>query len=120
MHATRELAPEAWSEYLDAVSRELLNADVSIEVIVESDPPMIEAQHLALQAVAYDRRGDVFEVAAARGGPHLPSMLRRLVDHPRRIVVDTWTLLAPMTIAVDGGDGVRTVVRIAREPEFAG
>jgi len=120
MDETRELAPEAWSEYLDAVSRELLNADVSIEVVIESDPPMVEAEHLALQAVAYDHRDDVFEVAAARGGPHLPSMLRRLVDHPKRIVVDTWTLLAPMTIAVDGGDGVRTVVKIAREPEFAG
>jgi hypothetical protein len=112
MDATRELAPEAWSEYLDAVSRELLNADVSIEVIAVAEEPMIEAQHLALRTVAYDHRDDVFEVAAARGGPHLPSMLRRMVDHPKRIVVDSWTLLAPMTIAVDGRDGIRTVVRI--------
>jgi hypothetical protein len=120
MDATRELAPEAWSEYLDAVSRELVNADISIEVIAAAEEPVVEAHHLALQAVAYDHGDDVFEVAAARGGPQLPNVLRRMVDHPERIVVDSWTLLAPMTIAVDGRDGIRTVVRIAREPEFVG
>ena len=107
MTAQRELAHEAWSEYLDAVSKELLHADVSIEIIEGAAPPMIEARKLALQAVAYDRRDDVFEVAVARGGPNLPSVLRHMVDHPERIVVDSWTLLAPMTIFVDGRDGVR-------------
>jgi hypothetical protein len=116
----RELAPEAWSEYLDAVSRELLNSRVSIEIFQDSQPPLVEAQTMALQAVGYDRRGDVFEVAAARGGPRLPATVRHMVDHPERIVVDSWTLLAPMTISVDGRDGVRTVIRIAPEPDFSG
>jgi hypothetical protein len=116
---TRELAQEAWAEYLDAVSRELLNASVSIEIVPRSTPPMPQATQLALQAVAYDQRDDVFEVAAARGGPRLPSVLRHMVDHPKRILVDSSTLLAPMTIAVDGSDGVRTVIRIADEPEFS-
>ena len=120
MTAHRELAQEAWSEYLDAVSKELLNADVSIEIIEGTRPGLVEARQLALQAVAYDRRDDVFEVTVARGGPRLPSVLRHMVDHPERIVVDSWTLLAPMTIAVDGRDGVRTVVRIAAQPEFSG
>src|SRR5947209_5048305 len=104
MTPQRELAPEAWAEYLDAVSKELLNADVSIEIIEGTEPALVEARSLALQAVAYDRRDDVFEVAAARGGPRLPSVLRHMVDHPARIAVDSWTLLAPMTIAVDGRD----------------
>ena len=120
MTPQRELAHEAWSEYLDAVSKELLHADVSIEIIEGAAPPMIEARKLALQAVAYDRRDDVFEVAVARGGPNLPSVLRHMVDHPERIVVDSWTLLAPMTILVDGRDGVRTVVKISAQPEFGG
>ncbi len=118
MEATRELAHETWSEYLDAASRELLNAQVSIEIIAAPGQPLVEAERLALQALTYDRRDDVFEVAAARGGPNLPSVLRHLVDHPERIVIDSWTMLAPMTIAVDGRDGVRTVVRIEREAEF--
>ena len=120
MEATRELAPETWSEYLEAVSKELLNADVSIEVITGPEQSLVEASHLALQAVGYDYRGDVFEISVAKGGPHLPTTLHHLVDHPERIIVDSWTLLAPMMIAVDGRDGVRTVVRIAREAAFGG
>jgi hypothetical protein len=120
MYATRELAHEAWAEYLDAISRELLNAPVSIEIVAAPEPPVVQAEGLALQALAYDRRDDVFEVAVARGGPHLPGTLRHLVDHPARIAVDGHAMLAPMTIAVDGQDGVQTVITIAREPEFTG
>jgi hypothetical protein len=119
MTATRELVHEAWSEYLEAVSKELLNAQVSIEVIAALGPPAVRADRLALQAVTYDSREDVFEVAAARGGPRPPRVLRHMVDHPARIEVDSYTLLAPMTISVDGRDGGRTVITIQREPELA-
>ncbi len=54
----------------------------------------------------------------ARGDGHVPSVLHRLVDHPRRIETDSQTLLAPMTIAVDGQDGLRIVITIDSEPEF--
>ncbi len=120
MQSTRELAHEVWSEYFAALSKEMLNAPVSIEIVTPAEPPAVEAQRLALQALAYDRRDDVFEIAAARGGPHLPSVLRHLVDHPARIAVDSHTMLAPMTIAVDGNDGVRTVITFPRDPEFTG
>ncbi len=120
MEPSHELLPETWSEYFDAASKELLNAPVSIEIVAAPAPPMVEARHLALQALAYDRRDDVFEVAVARGGPRLPSVLRHMVDHPARVEVDNRTMLAPMTIAVEGRDGVLTVIRIEREPDFSG
>jgi len=120
MQATRQLAHEAWSEYLDAVSKELLNAPVSIEIIATPGPPVVEAAHMALQTLTYDHRDDVFEVAAARGAPHLPGVLRHMVDHPALIEVDSHTLLAPMTIAVEDQDGVRTVITIERDGEFTG
>lgn len=119
MDRTRELAQETWSEYFDALSRELLNAPVSIEIDEASGSPAAEARHLALQLLTYDHRGDVFEVSAARDGSHLPAVLRHLVDHPQRVAVDSYTMLAPMTIAVDGRDGVRTVIKIEREAEIS-
>lgn len=119
MEHTRELAHETWSEYFDALSRELLNAPVSIEIAEATRSPMREGEHLALQMLTYDRRDDVFEVAAARAAPRLPSVLRHLVDHPQRVVVDNQTMLAPMTIRVDGRDGVRTVIRIEREADIS-
>ena len=120
MDTTRELAPESWSEYFDAVSEDLLNDSVSIEIIDALSPPMMEAQRLALQALTYDERNHVFEVAAARGGPRGPSVLRHLIDHPSRIAVDSMTSLAPSTIVVDGRDGVRTVIRTEHEAAFTG
>jgi hypothetical protein len=120
METTREIAPEGWSEYFDWLSRELLNAPVSIEIVAPPAPATVEAKALALQALAYDRRDDVFEVAVARGGPRLPSTLRHLVDHPQRVLVDSDLMLAPINIAVDGADGVRTLIKIERESEFTG
>jgi hypothetical protein len=117
---TRELASETWAEYFDALSRELLHAPTSIEVVDPSGPASVEARHLALHALTYDWRDDVFEVAVARGGPHLPAVLRHLVDHPARVSVDNYTMLAPMTISVDGRDGLRTMIRIEHDPDVDG
>jgi hypothetical protein len=116
METTRDLASEGWSEYFDAVSKELLNAPVSIKVDDRAGPPSVKATRRALHALAYDQANDVFEVAVALNGPHPPRVLRHRVGHPERITVDNRTMLAPMTIAVDGSDGVRTLIRIAREP----
>ena len=118
--STRELASETWAEYFDALGRELLHAPTSIEVGDPCGPATVEAKHLALHALTYDRRDDVFEVAVARGGPHLPGVLRHLVDRPARVAVDNHTMLAPMTIAVDGRDGIRTTIRIEYDPQDGG
>jgi Family of unknown function (DUF5335) len=120
MDITREIEHETWSEYFDWLTKELLNSPVTIEIVAPSNPPAVEARDLALLALAYDHRDDVFEVAAARAGPHLPSTLRHLVDHPEHVFVDSQVMLAPLTIAVDGRDGVRTVISIGSDAEFAG
>jgi len=122
MKATRELAREIWPKYFDSLSDELLNRAISIEIVESpSRPSVVQARGLVLQLLTYDRRDDVFEVTAAQGSPTVPRVLRHLVDHPTRIEVDSSTLsMAPTTIAVTGGDGVRTVVRIRHEGAFAG
>lgn len=120
MSPHRELAHEAWDEYFSSLSKELLNAPVSIEISSATQPSTVEAHRLALQGLTYDRRDDVFEVSVARGGARLPSGLRHMVDHPTHVYVDSDTMLPPMTIAVDGGDGVRTLIRIERDGAFEG
>jgi len=113
--ATRELASETWAEYFDALGRELLHAPTSIEVGDPAGAANVEVKCLALHALTYDGRDDVFEVAVARGGSHLPAVLRHVVEHPARVAVDSHTMLPPMTIAVYGRDGMRTTIRIERE-----
>ena len=92
-----------------------MNAPVSIEIVDASGPPTIEASHLDLHALTYARRDDMFEVAVARRSAHLPVM-RHLVDKPERVTVDSWTMLAPLTITVYRRDGVRTLIRIEGDP----
>jgi hypothetical protein len=65
MGVTRELAGETWSEYFDALSKELLKSPGS--VVGGPGPPLMEASHLALLALTYNRRDDILEIAAARG-----------------------------------------------------
>ena len=57
----------------------------------------------------------MFEVAVARRSGHL-RVMRHLVDKPERVTVDSWTMLAPLTITVYRRDGVRTLIRIEGDP----
>jgi Family of unknown function (DUF5335) len=120
MLATTDLVRDRWSQYLDAVSDELRNEQVSIAVGDRVGPPALEGRRLALQGLSYDRRSDVFEVAAARGGPRLPSVLRHFVENPTRIAVDGPASLYPTLIEVDAADGIRTTITIGRAAPFAG
>jgi hypothetical protein len=116
MDTTRDLPPDTWSEYFDAVSKELMSAPVSIEIVDASGPPTIEASHLDLHALSYDRRDDMFEVAVARRRSGHLAVLHHLVGKPERVTVDNWTMLAPLTITVYRRDGVRTLIRIEGDP----
>ena len=120
MQAIRELPRDRWADYLQDVTGEMRNVAVVIEITEPDSGPAIEAHRMALQALVYDRHDDVFEVAAARGGPHLPAVLRHLVDHPTRIEVDSLAAFDPTLISVTAQDGARTVVRIVREAAFSG
>ncbi len=120
---TRELPRDSWAAYLEQLTIELHNMPVTIVVAdprMEETVPGVEARHMALQTLAYDRRADVFEVSAAQGGPHLPTVLRHLVDHPKRIEVDGPVAITPRMISVLGQADVQTVVRISPEGAFSG
>jgi hypothetical protein len=78
--ATRELAQETWSQYFDGLRKELLYAPISVNIVTPPGPPIMQAKHLPLLALAYDRRDDVWpqsqEAAGACGWPGR-SLLRR-------------------------------------------
>lgn len=120
MLVTRDLERETWSVYFDAISDELRNEFVSVLITDPPSPPALQASQLALQGLSYDRRGDVFEVMVARGGPRVPSVLRHMVDHPKRISVDSPTSLAPTLIEIEDAEGVCTVITIGRAAPFVG
>ena len=58
-----------------------------------------------------------FEISAARGSSQPPGVLRHKIDHPERVDVDNQTMLAPITVGVNGPGNVRTVITIEREAD---
>jgi hypothetical protein len=108
----RELARDSWEEYFDWATHELLHAPISIEIVAPWSAAEAQADHLV--TLSYDPAEDVFEVAGAQEKAHLPDPVHHLVDSPRGVFVDSQERSAPGTIAVDGCDGLRTVIRISR------
>lgn len=114
MQPARELSPETWDEYFDAVSRELIDAQVLVEL--DGGRPLA-ATELSLLALTYDPHGETLEVALS--DREQSSLLHHLVRKPRRVSIDNQTLLAPLEIAVEAGDGSRTLLRFERDLESA-
>lgn len=110
MDSPVEIPKPDWSSYLDAVSREMESAEVSIELADDRWTPQLETGDLALQFLAYDERDELFEVAGAAEAAHFPDVFRHLVDGPQRIVVDN--AIAPRRIEIEGRDGARTIITL--------
>jgi hypothetical protein len=112
MDVSRELAEETWDEYFDAVGRELVDAPVSVERPGHRNP----STELSLRSLRYDAIGETLRLAlvpvgSASGG------VEHLIVHPRRVAINTQTMLAPLTISVETQDGGRTVIHFERETE---
>lgn len=117
MADTIEIPRSEWPGYFDAVSRAMENAQVSIEVARDRAAPELQANHLALQFLAYDRRDELFELAGEPESPRLISVYHHLVESPERIVVDSATT-TPSRIEVVERDGQRTVIKLERTDIF--
>jgi sulfide:quinone oxidoreductase len=116
----REVPRERWESYLDAVAAERVDTRTVIEVHGPEIGAQTEERGLLLRALSYDVRGDVIEVAVARPRPGGEDILRHLVDRPARLLVDSQEGILPRAIAVDDGDGNRTLVQLMDEASFSG
>jgi hypothetical protein len=119
MSETVEIPRGDWSTYLDAVSRTMEDAELSIEVGSATWAHDVAAERLALQFLAYDGRDALFEVAGASEGSSPPQVYHYLVDAPQRIVV-TAPSLTPSRIEVEGANGERAVITLEPRPGTTG
>jgi hypothetical protein len=110
---TVEIPRSQWPGYFDAVSKAMENAQLSIEVAPDRSVPEVQANRLALQFVAYDRRDELFEVAGESESSRPISVYHHLVESPERIAVDSATT-TPSRIEVVERDGQRTVIKLER------
>jgi hypothetical protein len=114
---THEIPRDAWGSYFDDLSRGLGTVEATVEVDGPGIGAQIEAEHLALSGVTYDRGDDIFVIGLdAPGGD--PEELERVIDHPQRIFVEGEFPNAGMAIAIEDAEGNRTIVTLEPPPEL--
>ena len=114
----RIVAPWNWSTFLEGLSTEVAGVPVVVDVSAQGLNHAVVARGI-LEAMLYDERGDVVEIAVQVPTPGRPSLLRHHVSEPLSISTDSEGL-RPATIRVEGADGRLTRIRLLPSPAFGG
>ena len=108
---TRELDTEIWHEYFDSLTPNIEGMLVTIEIMGEAGD-QLDVERMPLQAISYDPKDDVLEIALGGRGVRYPVVLRHFISSPRTISVEVSSSINPTAILVTDGDGVRTLIRL--------
>ena len=114
---TRELERATWPKYLDSIASSIEGLLVTVELMDEQLGDQTDIERLPVQAISYDPRDDVLEVAVGGRGTRYPVVLRHFISSPTAISVEESPEGAPTAILVTDPSGVRTLIRLF-EPEM--
>ena len=109
---TEELAADRWAEYFDALARRGDGLLVTIEVMSEQLGDQVDVERLPLQAIGYDRKDRVLEVAVGGRGVRYPVLLRHFISDPQSVSVEELGPLSPRAILVTDASGDKTLIRL--------
>src|ERR1035438_1645878 len=109
---TEELGAEKWMEYFDSLTPSIEGMLVTIEVMSEELGDQVDVERLPLQAIGYDPKDNVFEVAVGGRGVRHPVLSRHFISSPQTISIEGAASLTPTAILVTDGSGVRTLIRL--------
>jgi Family of unknown function (DUF5335) len=115
---TRELDRQSWAGYLDSLTESSEGLLVSIELMSEEIGDQSDVERMPLQAISYDPRDDVLEVAVGGRGVRYPIVLRHFISNPTTISVEEDGAPSPSAILVTDPSGVRTLIRLFEPPEL--
>jgi hypothetical protein len=115
---TEELGAEKWVEYFDSLTRGIEGMLVTIEVMSEELGDQLAVERLPLQAIGYDPKDNVLEVAVGGRGVRHPVLSRHFISSPQTISIEGAGSLTPTAILVTDGSGVRTLIRLFEPPEL--
>ena len=113
---TRELERASWPAYFDSIASSIEGMLVTVELMGEQLGDQTDIERLPVQAISYDPRDDVLEVAVGGRGTRYPVVLRHFISNPTAISVEELEG-RPSAILVTDPDGVRTLIRLF-EPEM--
>src|SRR6516225_4341562 len=114
--STREPERSSWPAYFDSVTASIEGMLVTVELMGEQLGDQTDIERLPVQAISYDPRDDVLEVAVGGRGTRYPVVLRHFISNPTAISVEELEG-RPSAILVTDPGGVRTLIRLF-EPEM--
>jgi hypothetical protein len=109
---TQALDAERWLEYFESLAPDFGGLVVTIEIIDERIGDQTEVERLPLQAIGYDPKDNVMEIAVGGRGLRYPVLLRHFISRPQTISVEESGKAAPAAILVTDADGQRTLIRL--------
>jgi hypothetical protein len=115
---TRDLEAESWPQYFDSLTQSSDGLLVSMELMSDELGDQSDVERMPLQAISYDPRDDVLEVAVGGRGVRYPIVLRHFISNPQTISVEENGEPDPAAIEVRDPSGVRTLIRLFEEPEL--
>ena len=115
--STREPERSSWPTYFDSVTASIEGMLVTVELMDEQLGDQTDVERLPVQAISYDPRDDVLEVAVGGRGTRYPVVLRHFISNPTAISVEESPEGTPSAILVTDPSGVRTLIRLF-EPEM--
>ena len=116
--ATQELDAGRWHEYFDSLTPSIEGMLVTIEVMDEQAGDQLDVERMPLQAISYDPKDDVLEIALGGRGVRYPVVLRHFISSPKTISVEEASSITPTAIFVTDGGGVRTLIRLFEQVEL--
>jgi Family of unknown function (DUF5335) len=109
---TRELERAGWPAYFDSIASSVEGMLATIELMGEQLGDQTDVERLPVQAIGYDPRDDVLEVAVGGRGTRYPVVLRHFISNPTSISVEEPLEGRPSAILVTDPAGVRTLIRL--------
>jgi Family of unknown function (DUF5335) len=109
---TQELDADRWVEYFDSIAPSIEGKLVTVEIMSEQLGDQLDVERLPLQAIGYDPKDNVLEVAVGGRGVRYPVLLRHFISDPQTVGIEEASPLTPTAILVTDASEVRTLIRL--------
>lgn len=107
----REIPRREWVEFLDSFSRQHEGWLVTVEVLGAEIGAQVEAQELPLQGITAELKGGDEDAISVILGGGATERVTHNITGPTHVRVEQTEEGADMTLQIESGDGVTTLVR---------
>ena len=107
-----EFPREETHRLLEELTKEHEGDEVTIELLDQEFGDASEVERLPLAYIDYDPKDDVVVVAVGGRDPRYPVVLRHFVEHPQRVLADSYGREGGLALDILGSDGSRTIVTL--------